>query len=349
MKTNMPPKRKAASASEDSSLTKKAKVTRTTTAWKKKSTSQKPKQNKKTKTKPIEKKAQSKSKEIKAKSIPKVLKGKSITKVLKGKSKPIEIKAKDRKTIGNNVTNTNSSANSNTAARKSVLNLVSYIKDAGWASALKEELQKDYFKDLEVLLQKDYKKGVQVFPPKDLIFNAFNKTPLDQVKVVILGQDPYHDDGQAMGMSFSVPDGIRLPPSLKNIYKELVNDKNIKNFNVEPNTGCLEKWAERGVLLINATLTVEAHKPNSHAKYGWQTFTDNVIRIISSECLGVVFVLWGNFAHKKEKLIDSSRHSVIKTAHPSPLSFNKWLGCKCFSNVNAQLKKWNKEEINWTL
>ncbi|XP_076093395.1 uracil-DNA glycosylase-like isoform X2 [Mytilus galloprovincialis] len=334
--SKMPPKRKAASTSEDSSLTKKAKVNRTTTAQKKKSISQKPKQNKKN--------AQSKSKGIKAKFIPKVL---------KGKSKPIQIKAKskakDRKTTENNVTNTNSSAKSCTTAKNSVLNFVSYIKDAGWASALKDEFQKDYFKDLEVLLQKDYKKGVQVFPPKDLIFNAFNKTPLDQVKVVILGQDPYHDDGQAMGMSFSVPDGMRLPPSLKNIYKELVNDQNIKNFNVEPATGCLEKWAERGVLLINATLTVEAHKPNSHAKYGWQTFTDDVIRIISSKCSGVVFVLWGNFAHKKEKLIDSSRHSVIKTAHPSPLSFSKWLGCKCFSNVNAQLKKWNKEEINWTL
>ncbi|XP_052092311.1 uracil-DNA glycosylase-like isoform X2 [Mytilus californianus] len=226
MKTNMPPKRKAASTSEDSSPTKKAKVTKTTTAQRKKSTSQKPKQNKKTnKTKPIEKKAQSKSKEIKATSKAMETKANSIPKVSKGKSKPIEKKAKskgkDRKTSGNTVTNANSSANSKTAAKNSDLNLVSYIKDAGWASALKEEFQKDYFNDLEVLLQSDYKKGVQVFPPKDLIFNAFNKTPLDKVKVVILGQDPYHDDGQAMGMSFSVPDGIRLPPSLKNIYKEL--------------------------------------------------------------------------------------------------------------------------------
>lgn len=233
--------------------------------------------------------------------------------------------------------------------KSSDLNLFEYLHDINWISALESEFKKDYFIQLQNLLQKDYKAGVQVFPPKDLIFNAFNLTPISKVKVVILGQDPYHDDGQAMGLSFSVPDGIAKPPSLVNIYKELVNDKDIKNFTEVPKTGCIEKWAKQGVLLINATLTVEAHKANSHSKYGWQTFTDNVIKTISTECDGVVFVLWGNFAHKKEKLVDLSKHAVIKTAHPSPLSFNKWLGCKCFSNVNAQLKKFNKTEIDWTV
>lgn len=244
-------------------------------------------------------------------------------------------KAKDKQ----NATNTGSSD----------LKLSTYLQDDGWASALKPEFEQEYFKQLEVQLKKDYKAGVQVFPPKHLIFNAFNKTPIDKVKVVILGQDPYHNYDQAMGMSFSVPVGVALPPSLKNMYKELVNDKNIKNFTDMPATGCLEKWAERGVLLINATLTVEAHKPNSHAKYGWQKFTDNVIKIISDQCSGVVFVLWGNFAHKKEKLVDSTKHRIIKTAHPSPLSFNRWLGCKCFSNVNDELKKLKKSEIDWTV
>ncbi|KAJ8313583.1 hypothetical protein KUTeg_008144, partial [Tegillarca granosa] len=141
-----------------------------------------------------------------------------------------------------------------------------------------------------------------------------------KIKVVILGQDPYHDDGQAEGLSFSVPVGITPPPSLKNIYKELSADKDITGFTI-PTHGCLKKWTEEGVFLLNATLTVVAHKVNSHAKYGWQKFTDEVIKTISEKCSGVVFILWGNFAQKKEKLIDKSKHEIIKTAHPSPLSF----------------------------
>lgn len=269
-------------------------------------------------------------------------------KVKKTATKPVK-RTKQKISKAKTKTETKKTKVKTTNTSSSDLKLSAYLQDGGWAVALKPEFEQEYFKQLEVHLKKDYKAGVQVFPPKHLIFNAFNKTPIDKVKVVILGQDPYHDDGQAMGMSFSVPVGKALPPSLKNMYKELVNDKKIKNFTDMPDTGCLEKWAERGVLLINATLTVEAHKPNSHAKYGWQKFTDNVIKIISDQCSGVVFVLWGNFAHKKEKLVDSTKHRIIKTAHPSPLSFNKWLGCKCFSNVNDELKKLKKSEIDWTV
>ncbi|XP_069110515.1 uracil-DNA glycosylase-like [Argopecten irradians] len=228
------------------------------------------------------------------------------------------------------------------------LDLSSFLKDEGWKCELRSEFTKDYFKSLEANLAKDYATGTQIFPPKDFIFNAFNVTPFDKVKVVILGQDPYHDDGQAMGMAFSVPPGVKSPPSLKNIYKELTNDKKIKNFKT-PDHGDLTAWAKRGVFLLNATLTVEAHKPNSHAKYGWQTFTDQVIRIISEKCSGVVFLLWGNFAHKKESLVDGTKHIVIKTAHPSPLSFKKFENCKCFSLVDEALFKKKQSKMDWSL
>lgn len=214
--------------------------------------------------------------------------------------------------------------------------------------ALSEELEKDYVKELEKKLTQHYQGGDSVYPPMELIFNALNMTPLDKIKVVILGQDPYHDDGQAMGLSFSVPRDMKVPPSLKNIYKELNADPDIDGF-ITPDHGCLEKWAKNGVLLLNATLTVTAHQPNSHSKYGWQSLTDAIIRLVSDTQQGVVFILWGGFAHKKEKLIDQKKHAAIKTAHPSSLSFGKFINCRCFSNANRELKKFKKSPVDWTL
>lgn len=213
---------------------------------------------------------------------------------------------------------------------------------------MSEELEKDYVKELEKKLTQHYQGGDSVYPPTDLIFNALNMTPLDKIKVVILGQDPYHDDGQAMGLSFSVPRDMKVPPSLKNIYKELNADPDIDGF-ITPDHGCLEKWAKNGVLLLNATLTVTAHQPNSHSKYGWQSLTDAIIRLVNETQQGVVFILWGGFAHKKEKLIDQKKHAAIKTAHPSSLSFGKFINCRCFSNANRELEKFKKSPVDWTL
>ncbi|XP_041365793.1 uracil-DNA glycosylase-like isoform X2 [Gigantopelta aegis] len=224
--------------------------------------------------------------------------------------------------------------------------LGSLLKEDGWNDVLLSEMKEDYFGELEKKLTKEYKTK-EIFPPWDLLFSAFNLTPFNNVKVVILGQDPYHDDGQAMGLSFSVPDGIAVPPSLKNMYKELTTD--IPGFKT-PDHGNLTKWTQQGVLLLNATLTVEAHSPNSHRAYGWQKFTDRVLKIISDESsTRIVFILWGLFAHKKEKLLDASRHTIIKTAHPSPLSFNKFSGCKCFSKANKALKSAGIKPVDWSL
>ncbi|OWF40914.1 Uracil-DNA glycosylase [Mizuhopecten yessoensis] len=228
------------------------------------------------------------------------------------------------------------------------LDLSSFITEESWRRELKTEFTKDYFKGIESKLAGDYANKTQVFPPKDRIFHAFNVTPFDKVKVVILGQDPYHNDGQAMGMAFSVPPGVKPPRSLKNIYKEITNDDKIKNFTT-PSHGNLEAWAKRGVFLLNATLTTAAHQSNSHAKYGWQKFTNRVIQIISENCSGVVFILMGNFAHKKESLIDETKHSIIKTAHPSPLSYKKFENCKCFSMADAALLMNKRDKMDWSL
>lgn len=227
-------------------------------------------------------------------------------------------------------------------------NLKSLLKDEKWMKALSAEFDKNYFTEIEKKLAQEYKEGKEIFPPKELIFNAFNLTPLDKVRVVILGQDPYHDDGQAMGLCFSVPKVIKTPPSLKNIYTELERDPQIVGFKA-PDHGCLQRWAENGILLLNATLTVEAHKANSHAKFGWQTFTDAVIKVISDQCSHVVFILWGGFAHKKEKLIDSKKHGIVKTAHPSPLSAGKFKNCGCFSSCNTLLKSFDVKPVDWSL
>ncbi|KAK6742437.1 hypothetical protein RB195_009982 [Necator americanus] len=204
--------------------------------------------------------------------------------------------------------------------------LYSLLTDKHWRSILKEEFNKKYMHEIESFLRSQYARKVPVFPPSEEIFSAFNLT-------------------SAHGLSFSVKKGVPPPPSLKNIYKELSND--IPGFLI-PNHGFLEKWATQGVFMLNATLTVESGKANSHEKIGWQKFTDKVICLISSMTEGVVFLLWGGFAHKKEGLIDRKKHAVIKTAHPSPLSASKWFGCRCFSRANVELVRMGREPIDWT-
>jgi uracil-DNA glycosylase len=178
------------------------------------------------------------------------------------------------------------------------------------------------------------------------VYNAFNKTAFDNIKIVILGQDPYHGEGQAHGLSFSVPEGVKIPPSLRNIYKELNSDVGIDI----PQHGNLKRWAEQGVLLLNATLTVRANSAGSHQKKGWETFTDNTIKAISDNSDYVVFMLWGNYAQKKEALIDDQKHLILKSVHPSPLSARRgFMGCKHFSQANKYLSDKGKEVINWSL
>uniref|UniRef100_A0A914D8X9 Uracil-DNA glycosylase n=1 Tax=Acrobeloides nanus TaxID=290746 RepID=A0A914D8X9_9BILA len=223
---------------------------------------------------------------------------------------------------------------------------ISTLKEPGWKSALMDEFQKPYMQNVFKVLEAEEKKGVKVFPPRDLIFNAFNLTPFNEVKVVLLGQDPYHNDRQAHGLCFSVQQGVPPPRSLINIYNELKND--YPDFNI-PNHGSLEEWAKQGIFMLNATLTVEAHKANSHSGIGWQKFTDAVIKILNTQRDGIVFLLWGGFAHKKEALVDKKKHAIIKNAHPSPLSYRHFKGCKCFSKVNELLIEFKKEPINWSL
>lgn len=215
----------------------------------------------------------------------------------------------------------------------------------GWKRALSEEFSSPYFKDLKAFLVEEKKHHV-VFPPGPLIFSAFNRTPFDKVKVVILGQDPYHGRGQAHGLCFSVPAGIPKPPSLVNIFKELQNDLGIPM----PADGNLEKWADQGVLLINATLSVRESEAGSHQKRGWENFTNKVIETVSLEKEGVVFLLWGRFAQAKESLIDSEKHLILTSAHPSPLSaYNGFFGCRHFSKCNSYLEEQGRRGINWSL
>jgi len=217
--------------------------------------------------------------------------------------------------------------------------------EAGWKSALMDQFQSPYFRTLKEFLVEE-KKNYTLYPPGRLIFNAFQRTPFDRVKVVILGQDPYHGKGQAHGLCFSVPQGIPKPPSLVNIFKELKEDMGI----AIPEHGNLEKWADQGVLLINATLTVRDSQAGSHQKRGWETFTNRVIEVISQERNGVVFLLWGRFAQAKESLIDGDKHQVLKSAHPSPLSaYNGFFGCRHFSRTNDYLEKQGKTGIDWRL
>jgi len=219
------------------------------------------------------------------------------------------------------------------------------VIEDGWKSVLMDQFQSPYFLSLKEFLLKEKEKYI-LYPPGRLIFNAFQRTPFDRVKVVILGQDPYHGKGQAHGLCFSVPQGVPKPPSLVNIFKELHSDLGIPI----PAHGNLEKWADQGVLLINATLTVRDSQAGSHQKQGWETFTNRVIELVSQEKSGVVFLLWGRFAQAKESLIDGSKHLVLKSAHPSPLSaYNGFFGCKHFSRTNEYLEKFGKKGIDWTL
>lgn len=212
-----------------------------------------------------------------------------------------------------------------------------------WKESLKDEFDKEYFVNLTNFVRLEYQTKL-IFPPAKLIFNAFEHTPFNKVKVVILGQDPYHNIGQAHGLAFSVNEGIQQPPSLVNIFKEIETDLNIPR----PISGNLIRWANQGVLLLNATLTVEAHKAGSHQKKGWEIFTDATIRKLSEERTDLVFLLWGAYAQKKEELIDNNKHLILKTVHPSPLSAHRgFFGCKHFSKTNEFLKSKNIDPILW--
>ena len=212
-----------------------------------------------------------------------------------------------------------------------------------WKEALKDEFEKPYFATLCEFVRQEYK-SFTIYPPAGLIFNAFNLCPIDKIKVVIIGQDPYHEPGQAHGLCFSVNDGIKYPPSLQNIYKEIASEYN----QPMPQSGNLTRWAEQGVLLLNATLTVREHAAGSHQGKGWETFTDNVIKEVNKRCEGVVFLLWGSYAQKKEMFIDKAKVCVLKSAHPSPLSaYRGFFGCNHFVMANEYLRKNGKEEIVW--
>ena len=217
--------------------------------------------------------------------------------------------------------------------------------EQSWKDALAAEFGKPYFESLVRFLHKEKSDGRRIFPPGSQIFRAFDLTPADKVKVVILGQDPYHGPGQAHGLSFSVPEGIPAPPSLKNIFKEIESDMGVR-MSGYPN---LENWARQGVLLLNAVLTVRSGEAASHSKIGWEQFTDAVISYISDNCEGVVFMLWGNFARGKRELIDASRHCVLEAAHPSPLARGAFFGCRHFSRANSWLIANGKSPINWQL
>ncbi len=215
----------------------------------------------------------------------------------------------------------------------------------GWYEILKNEFESPYFRNIKIFLINE-KQHHTVYPPSPLIFNAFNLTPFDKVKVVILGQDPYPNPGQAHGLAFSVPDGIPAPASLKNIFTELNSDLGI----TIPKNGNLEKWARQGVLLLNSSLTVRAGNPASHANIGWQTFTDAAIQGLSTKKEHLVFLLWGNYAISKERLIDSNKHLILKTVHPSPLAAHRgFFGCHHFSLTNQYLTSNNISPIDWSL
>lgn len=217
--------------------------------------------------------------------------------------------------------------------------------EKSWADALKDEFEKEYFQKITSYLKHEIASGIVVYPKGGNIFKAFDSTPLNRVKVVILGQDPYHGEGQAHGLSFSVQEGVHQPPSLQNIFKELRDDLGIPL----PNTGNLELWAQRGVFLLNSVLTVRAGLPASHSKIGWSLFTDRVISILSEKREGLVFMLWGNYARSKRELIDHNKHLVLEAAHPSPLARGAFFGCRHFSKANEYLIAKGKDPVNWSL
>lgn len=217
--------------------------------------------------------------------------------------------------------------------------------EESWREALQTEFEKEYFARLVEFLHKEKSQGKTIYPKGSDIFRAFELCPVDKVKAVILGQDPYHGEGQAMGLSFSVPHGVRTPPSLQNIFREISTDCGI-TMSGNPD---LTPWARQGVLLLNAILSVRAGEPASHSAAGWQQFTDEVIRYISDNCEGVAFLLWGNFARSKAELIDRQRHLVLEAAHPSPLARGAFFGCRHFSRTNQYLSSIGKTPIDWQL
>ena len=224
------------------------------------------------------------------------------------------------------------------------INLDDVRIESGWKEALREEFLSEYFVKIKENLLAAKAREI-VYPPGNLIFNAFNLTPFERVRAVILGQDPYHGAHQAMGLSFSVPRGVRIPPSLVNIYKEIKSDLGIS----EPESGDLSYWAKQGVLLLNASLSVGANRANSHSGFGWQIFTDAVIKILSARRQNLVFMLWGNFAKAKSALIDAQRHLILTAAHPSPLAGGAFFGCRHFSRCNEYLRAHGLGEIDWNL
>ncbi len=224
------------------------------------------------------------------------------------------------------------------------INLDDVRIESGWKEALREEFLSEYFAKIKENLLAAKAREI-VYPPGNLIFNAFNLTPFERVRAVILGQDPYHGAHQAMGLSFSVPRGVRIPPSLVNIYKEIKSDLGIS----EPASGDLSYWAKQGVLLLNASLSVGANRANSHSGFGWQIFTDAVIKILSARRQSLVFMLWGNFAKAKSALIDAQRHLILTAAHPSPLAGGAFFGCRHFSRCNEYLRAHSLGEIDWDL
>lgn len=217
--------------------------------------------------------------------------------------------------------------------------------EQSWKEVLQSEFDKPYFAELAARLHEEKAAGIRIFPPGSMIFRAFDLCPLEKLKVVIIGQDPYHGEGQAMGLSFSVPEGIPAPPSLKNIFKEIESDLGIR-MSGKPD---LSSWAAQGVLMLNAVLTVRSGQPTSHSSIGWQSFTDAVIRTISERCEGVVFLLWGNYARSKAALIDASRHFILEAAHPSPLARGAFFGCRHFSKTNDILISQGKTAIDWQI
>lgn len=217
--------------------------------------------------------------------------------------------------------------------------------EPSWLKQLSEEFSKPYFAQIKQFLVREKTLGKTIFPPGPLIFNAFNKTPFEKVRVVIIGQDPYHGQGQAMGLCFSVPKNIPIPASLRNIYKEMHRDI---GFTI-PNHGDLSSWTDQGVFLLNAILTVEQNQAGSHSKIGWHLFTDEVIRTLSAGRHGLVFLLWGNYARSKKDLIDLTKHTVLEAAHPSPLARDAFSGCSHFSKVNTLFQNRGESPINWSL
>ena len=215
---------------------------------------------------------------------------------------------------------------------------------ASWQSKLGGELVAPYFRDLSAFLANE-RATHEVFPPQDEVFTALQLTPFQKVNVVLLGQDPYHDHGQAHGLCFSVKKGVKPPPSLMNMFKELQSDLGIP----PPSHGCLVAWAKQGILMLNAVLTVRAHEPNSHKNQGWERFTDAIVRAVNDRPDPVVFALWGGYAQKKGKIVDGARHVILKAAHPSPLSAKQFLGSKPFSAINAALEEHGKAPIDWRI